>query len=70
MKYILTKDETIRRTERIQYEIEIPKNTRNKIEYAHKQVEENNYKSYRISDIIDSERLNDEVIDFKIKSKY
>jgi len=68
MKYILTKDETIRKTERIQYEIEIPRNIRNKTEYADEQVKENNYKSYKISDIIDSELLDDEVIDLKIKS--
>jgi len=68
MKYILTKDEIIRKTERIQYEIEIPRNIRNKTEYADEQVKENNYKSYKISDIIDSELLDDEVIDLKIKS--
>lgn len=66
MKYLLIKDETIRRTERMQYEVEIPKNIRNKAEYADEQVKENNYNSYRMLDIVDSELLDDEVINLKI----
>ena len=68
MKYILTKDETIRRTERMQYEVEVPENIKNKIGYADNQIKENNYKSYKMLDIVDSELLDDEVIDLKIKS--
>lgn len=68
MKYILTKDETIRRIERVQYEVEIPKSIKDKMEYADEQVKENNYKSHKISEIVDSELLDDEVIDLKIKS--
>lgn len=68
MKYILTKDETIRRTERMQYEVEIPKNIKNKIEYADEQVRGNNYKSYKIVDIVDGELLDDEVVNLEIKS--
>ncbi len=68
MKYILVKDETIRRIERIQYEVEIPKNTRNKFEYADNQVQDNNYESYKMVDILESELLDDEVVDLKIKS--
>ncbi len=68
MKYILTKDETIRRTERMQYEVEIPKNIKNKIEYADEQVRENNYKSYKMVNIVDGEILDEEVIDLEIKS--
>lgn len=68
MKYILIKDETIRRTERVQYEIDIPKNIKNKTEYADEQVKENNYKSYKISDIVDGELLDEEVVSLKIKS--
>ncbi len=68
MKYILIKDETIRRTERIEYEIEIPKNILNKIEYADNQVKENNYKSYKMLDIVDSELLDDEVVNLKVES--
>ncbi len=68
MKYIIIKDETVRRTERIRYEVEIPKNIKNKTEYADEQVKENNYKSYEISDIIDSELLDDEVVNL-VRSK-
>ncbi len=67
MKYIIIKDETIRRTERMQYEIEIPKNVRNKIEYADNQVKDNNYKSYKMIDILESELLDDEVVNLTIK---
>ncbi len=65
MKYLLIKDETIRRTERMQYEVEIPKNIKNKIEYADNQVKENKYKTYKMLDIVDSELLDDEVVDLK-----
>jgi hypothetical protein len=68
MKYILTKHETIKRTEKIQYEIEIPKSIIDKTEYANDQVEENNYHSCKIIDIIDSEIINDEIIALKIKT--
>ena len=68
MKYVLIKDETIRRTERIQYVVEVPKSIKNKIQYADNQVKENNYKSYKMLDIVDGELLDDEVIDFAIKS--
>ncbi len=65
MKYILIKDETIRRTERMQYEVEVPKNIKNIIEYADNQIKENNYKSCKMLDIVDSELLDDEVVDLK-----
>ncbi len=68
MKYILTKHETIRRTEKIQYEVEIPKNIQGKSEYANNQIEENNYQSYKMVDIVDSELVDDEIISLKIKS--
>mgnify|MGYP001582102422 CR=1 FL=1 len=67
MKYILVKDETIRRTERMQYEVEIPRNIKNKIEYADNQIKDNNYRSYKMIDIVDSELLDDEVVNLKIK---
>ncbi len=69
MKHILTKYETTKRTEKIQYEVEIPKNIQNKSEYANNQIEENNYKSYKIMDIVDSELINDEIVNLKIKSE-
>jgi len=65
MKYILTKYETIRRTEQIEYYIDIPKNIKNKERYANNQIFENKYKKYKIVDIVDSEILDDEIIDLK-----
>lgn len=67
MKYFLTKYETITRTEKIQYEIEIPKNIKDKTGYANNQVVENNYQSYKLLDIVGSEFINDEIVDLKIK---
>lgn len=68
MKYILTKYETIRRTEKIQYEIEIPKNIKDKAKYANHQIEENKHQSYELLDVVDSELIDDEIISLKIKS--
>lgn len=65
MKYILIKDETIRRIERMQYEVDVPKNIKNKIEYADNQIKENNYNSCKMLDIVDSELLDEEVVDLK-----
>ena len=65
MKYILTKYETIRRTEQIEYYIDIPKNIKDKERYANNQIFENKYKKYKIVDIVDSEILDDEIIDLK-----
>ncbi len=65
MKHILTKYETIRRTEKIEYSINIPKNIKNKERYADNQVLENKYKRYKVVDIVNSEILDDEVVDLK-----
>jgi len=65
MKYILTKHETIRRTEQIEYYIDIPKNIKDKERYANNQIFENKYKKYKIVDIVDSETLDDEIIDLR-----
>ena len=67
MKYLLTKHETIRRTEKIQYEIEIPKNIKDKKRYANNQIEENNNQSYKLLDIVDSKLLDDEILNLKLK---
>lgn len=64
-KYILTKYENIRRIEKVEYEIEIPEKIKNKIEYADEQVLENNYNNYKIVDIIDSEMLDEEIMDLR-----
>lgn len=60
VKYILTKYETIRRTEKVEYTVEIPENIKNKREYANEQVVDNNYTDQRVVDIVDSEWLDDE----------
>ncbi|HCA67512.1 MAG: hypothetical protein UW39_C0022G0015 [Parcubacteria group bacterium GW2011_GWC2_44_17] len=68
MKYFLTKYETITRTEKVQYEIEVPENIKSKKKYADNQIQENNYQSHKILDIVDSELMDEEIIDFRIKS--
>ncbi len=60
VKYILTKYETIRRTEKVEYTVEIPENIRNKTAYADEQVLDNNYADYKVVDIVDSELLDEE----------
>ncbi len=60
-KYILTKYETIRRTEKVLYTIEIPETIRRKTEYADEQVLDNNYIDFKVVDIVDSEKLDEEV---------
>lgn len=64
-KYILTKYETIRRTEKVEYEVEVPDRIKNKMVYADKQVLENNYKDCKVVDIPDSEMLDEENINLK-----
>lgn len=60
-KYILTKYETIRRTEKVEYTVEIPKNIKGKTVFADEQVLDNNYTDYKVVDIVDSEKLDEEV---------
>jgi hypothetical protein len=60
-KYILTKYETIRRTEKVEYTVEIPENINNKTAYADEQVIDSNYADYKVVDIVDSEKLDEEV---------
>ena len=67
-KYIFTKYENIRRIEKVEYEIEIPEKIKNKMEYADEQVLENNYNNYKIVDIIDSEMVDEEIVDLRKKS--
>ena len=61
VKYILTKYETIRRTEKVEYAVEIPENVKNKKVYAVERVIDNNYVDYKVVDIIDSEILDEEI---------
>lgn len=60
VKYILTKYETIRRTEKVEYAVEIPENIKNKKVYANEQVLYNNCVDYKVVDIVDSEMLDEE----------
>jgi len=64
-KYILTKHETVRKTEKVEYEIEIPEKIKNKTEYANNQIFNNNYKNCKVADIIDSELIDEEFIDLR-----
>lgn len=61
VKYILTKYETIRRTEKVEYAVEIPENVKNKKVYAVERVIDNNYVDYKVVDIVDSEILDEEI---------
>lgn len=65
IKYVLTKYETIRRTENVEYIIEIPHNIKNKMVYADEQVLNNNYKAIKVIDILDSEKLNEETLSLR-----
>ncbi len=68
-KYIVIKHETVRRIEKVQYEILIPERVRNKDEYAQSQLEEGNYKSCKLLDVVDSEMLDEEIIKLTKKRK-
>ncbi|MFC2026728.1 hypothetical protein ACFLUX_01995 [Chloroflexota bacterium] len=65
IKYILTKYETIRRTEKVEYLIDIPNNIVDKTVYADEQVLDNNYKDFKVVDIVDSERLDEEIFSLR-----
>ena len=66
IKHILTKYETVKKTEKVEYEIEIPEDIENKTKYANKQILENNYGNFNVIDIINSEMLDEEIIDLKM----
>lgn len=65
MKYILTKHETIKRTEKVEYSIDIPEHIKNKERFASNQIIENNYAKQKVVDIIDSEMLDDEIVSLR-----
>lgn len=65
MKYILTKHETMKRIEQVEYEVEIPKRIKNKTQYADDQIVENGYKNSKVVDILDSELLDEEVVNLR-----
>lgn len=64
VKYTLTKYETIRRVEKVEYILEIPSHVRNKEKCAIDQVACGDYKSYKVADVVDSEMLDEQVICF------
>ena len=64
-KYIVTKHETIRRIEKVEYQVEIPSHIRNKEQYAHDKINDNDYMDCKVVDILDSEMLDDELIYLK-----
>ena len=66
IKHILTKYETVKKTEKVEYEIEIPEDIENKTKYANKQILENNYGNFNVIDIINSEMFDEEIIDLKM----
>lgn len=68
MKYTLTKYETIRRTEKVEYSVDIPENIKNKEKYANNQIAENKYKRCEVIDIVDSEILDEENVGLRATS--
>lgn len=65
MKYILTKNETIKRTEKVEYSVDIPENIKNKEKYANNQIIENKYSKHEVIDIVDSEILDEEIVSLR-----
>lgn len=65
MKYILTKYETVKRIEKIEYSVDIPLNIKNKERYANNQIIENKYQKHKVVDVVDSEILDDEIVGLK-----
>jgi hypothetical protein len=66
LKYILTKYETVRRTEKVEYEVEIPPGIKNKIAYADRKILEGDYMGCRVVDVCDSEMLDEEAKSLKL----
>ena len=62
IRYILTKYETIRRTEKVEYVVDIPEVVMNKKEYADELVLENEHLDCTVVDIVNSEKLDEEII--------
>jgi len=69
VKYILTKYETIRRTEKVEYTVEIPEDIKNRKSYAVEQIFGSKYTDCKVVDIPFSEMLEEEIHSFrKVKS--
>jgi len=61
VKYILTKYERILRVEKVEYTVEIPEDTKNKMAYADEQVLDSNYTDCKVVDIPVSKMLDEEI---------
>ena len=69
-KFVLTKYERMLRMEKVEYIVEIPEHTKNKLAYADEQVLDNNYIDYKIVDIPVSKMLEEEIHSLRrVKSK-
>ncbi len=65
IKFVITKHETIRRTEKVEYEVIVPENIQNKADYALCKLARGDYDTLKVVDIVDSELLDEEVINLK-----
>jgi len=61
-KYILTRYETIRRTEQVEYTVDIPEDIEDKITYAEEQISDSDYTHCDVVGIVDSEFLDEEIV--------
>ena len=61
VKYILTKYERILRVEKVEYTVEIPGDTKDKVAYATEQVLDNTYTDCKVVDIPVSKMLDEEI---------
>lgn len=64
-QYIITKHETIRRIEQVEYMVKIPLHIRNKEQYAYDKINDGDYLSCKLVDVLDGEMLDDELICLK-----
>lgn len=67
MKYLLTRYETIKRVEEVEYEIEIPHGIKSKSEYAEEKVLGGAYEHCRVMNVLESESLDEETVGLKRK---
>lgn len=67
-KYVLTRHETITKTEEVQYEIDVPTNIKSKQEYAEEQISDGNYSKSKIVNVLDSQIIGEENLSFRRKN--
>ena len=66
-KYVLTRHETMTRTEKVQYEIDIPTHITRKREYAEGQFSDGNYSASNVIGVLDSQMIDEENISLRRK---